>query len=133
MGQTLRILLVDDEDIVLHALGSFLRALGHQTDDAQRGEEALETLERGGYDLVMVDVKMPEMDGFEFLERARRDNPELPIVMMAGHGDPESVRRAKEMGAIDFMCKPFRLVDLEMVVAKAIGTSGASSEAKGSL
>lgn len=131
MGQPLSILLVDDEDIVLHALGSFLRALGHRTEGVQRGTDALEALERGGYDLAMVDVKMPGMDGFEVLERVRRAHPELPIVMMAGHGDPESVRRATKLGATDFLCKPFRLVDLESAVIKAIAPSDASTEAPG--
>ena len=114
----LRVLIVDDEEIVQQTLGEFLRALGHQVDGALDGAAAMEAMEACAYDLALVDVRMPGIDGLSLLARSREIYPELPIAMMAGHGDQEIVAKALGLGAIDFMTKPFQLSELDVVLKR---------------
>ena len=115
---SLHILIVDDEDIIHRTLGMFLEELGHTIDGAWNGISALEAIEANNYDLALVDLRMPGMDGLVLLERVREVRPNLPTVVMTGHGDPAMAERAAELGALDFLTKPVGLMDLMDLLEK---------------
>ena len=124
MEQALRILIVDDEDIVRETLRDFVREFGHDVDGASDGVAALEAIKacNCNYDLAMVDVQMPGMDGLTFLARCREICPEIQVIMMTGHGDRETWDDAMRLGAADFLIKPIRLVDLNAMFEKTART-----------
>ncbi len=105
---SLHILIVDDEDIIHRTLGMFLEELGHTIDGAWNGISALEAIEANNYDLALVDLRMPGMDGLVLLERVREVRPNLPTVVMTGHGDPAMAERAAELGALAQPGEAFR-------------------------
>lgn len=121
MGNTgsLRILLVDDEAVILETLGDYLGSKGHLVRTASRGEEALAAVEAGEYDLVLLDVRMPGMDGIECLRRIQQCSPTLPVILITGHGSMETVVEALRAGASDFLAKPIRLAELGAAIERA--------------
>jgi DNA-binding NtrC family response regulator len=96
----------------------FLEELGHTVDGAWNGISALEAVEANNYDLALVDVRMPGMDGLALLERVREVCPNLSTVIMTGHGDPAMTEKATELGALDFLTKPVGLMDLMDLLGK---------------
>jgi DNA-binding NtrC family response regulator len=102
-----RILIVDDERAVRDELAYALEFEGYRSAAAADGRTALETIEHGDVGLVLLDIKMPGMDGLEVLGRIRDQWPELPVVMVSGHGDIETAVVAIKNGAFDFLPKPF--------------------------
>jgi CheY-like chemotaxis protein len=104
-----RILLVDDEEDILHLLKSFLTDAGHRVDTSRDGDEALALIAQRTYDLAIIDLHMPVMDGFELCRRIRERDTErrLPILFLTAHFDEEEWSdRARELGADDFIHKP---------------------------
>lgn len=103
------ILAVDDSELNRNLVSGFLESLGYEADLAGDGREAIEYLSHTIPDLILLDLEMPEMDGFEVLARLRDDERwvDIPVVMISGRDDVENVVRALEMGADDFMSKPF--------------------------
>ncbi len=101
------ILIVDDHRAVREELAFALAYDGWQTREAADGPGALAQAEHGEVDLVLLDVKLPGMDGLEVLERLKADRPDLPVVMISGHGDLETAVLAVRKGAYDFLQKPF--------------------------
>jgi len=112
-----RILVVDDELVVRDSTKEWLEDEGFRVDMAGSGGEALEKLAGQHYDLVLLDVKMPGMDGVEVLKRAREMYPELPVVMMTAYATVESAVEAMKVGALDYLMKPF---DPEAMIAMVI-------------
>ena len=107
--ESLRILVVDDdEDLRLLANRSLTRA-GYSVTEAEGGVEALRIIAAGETDLVVLDLNMPDLDGFEVLGRLRADEVwrDLPVIVLTAQGDEESARRSFELGATDFLAKPF--------------------------
>ena len=109
------VLVVDDEVPVGRLIGRFLGEAGIETEHAASVEEGLEQIERRLPGMVLVDLNMPERDGFEFLELARKQRPELPVVVMTAQGSVEAAVTAMKRGAFDFLSKPFE--SSEVVVA----------------
>jgi DNA-binding NtrC family response regulator len=107
MRKKFRILVVDDELSIRISLGDLLRRDGYQVEVADSGESALEMLKTQSFDLLMVDVKMPGMDGLEMLERVMEDDPDTTVVMMTAYGSIDSAVRAMKLSAIDYVVKPF--------------------------
>jgi two-component system nitrogen regulation response regulator NtrX len=103
------ILIVDDEPGVRSALGGVLRDEGYDVDAVESGEAALDRLGRHDYDLVVLDVWLPGMDGLATLARMRERQIETQVVIISGHGNIESAVRAIKMGAFDFVEKPLSL------------------------
>src|SRR5437868_14696971 len=100
------ILIVDDESGIRSSLKGVLEDEGHQSSLAASGEEGLELLDKNSFDVVLLDVWLPGMDGLETLEKIRgRDNPP-EVLMISGHGTIETAVRATKLGAYDFMEKP---------------------------
>lgn len=113
-----RILLVDDEPIVHETLGGFLRDREYEVVECQDPRDALQLLARQLADIVLIDLKMPHLDGMTLLQRIVERFPEVPAVIITGHGDMETVLEALRQGAADFLAKPVPLLDLEAVVQK---------------
>ena len=118
MERNMHILIVDDEQIVRETLGEFLREFGHGVDEAGDGATALEAIEARAYDLAMIDVRMPGIDGLALLAKSRQIHPQMPVIMMTGHGDPAMSDEAFRLGATDFLIKPVKLIDLDAVLEK---------------
>ncbi|HVN41988.1 MAG TPA: sigma-54 dependent transcriptional regulator [Steroidobacteraceae bacterium] len=100
------VLIVDDERNILLTLSRALALDGYATETASGGREALEKIAALPVDVVVMDVKMPDLDGLTVLERAREARPGLPVVIMSGHGSLETVRQAFKLGAFDYLEKP---------------------------
>ena len=119
MKPALRVLLADDEEIVHQTIGDYLGECGHRVDSVLDGGAALEAIESTDYDLALLDVRMPRLDGLKLLAKAQEVRPELSIVIITGHGSTEMVIQALRLGAVDFLSKPIKLLELEAVVEKA--------------
>jgi DNA-binding NtrC family response regulator len=100
------ILIVDDERNIQLTLARALTLEGYAAETASGGQEALDKIAALPIDLVVMDVKMPDLDGLTVLERARATRPDLPVVIMSGHGSIETVRQAFKLGAFDYLEKP---------------------------
>jgi len=100
------ILIVDDERNIQLTLARALTLEGYAAETASGGQEALEKIAALPIDVVVMDVKMPDLDGITVLERARATRPDLPVVIMSGHGSIETVRQAFKLGAFDYLEKP---------------------------
>ena len=122
--RSLRILLVDDEEITHQTLGDYLREAGQQVDGARDGRAALQAVEACHYDLALVDLQMPGIDGFSLVERLEKLRPEMPVVVITGHPDLEIAVRALRLGAADFLTKPVKLAELDAVLEKSLRLSG---------
>jgi two-component system, NtrC family, nitrogen regulation response regulator NtrX len=117
MRQT--ILVVDDEPGVRAALSGVLRDEGYIVDAVDSGEACLERVARASYDVIVLDVWLPGIDGLVTLQRLRERQVDSPVVMISGHGNIESAVRAIKMGAFDFVEKPLSLEKTVLVVRNA--------------
>ncbi len=114
------ILIVDDEPGVRSALGGVLRDEGYEVDAVDSGEACLERLAGQDYDVVLLDIWLPGMDGLATLARMRERQLEAQVVIISGHGNVESAVRAIKMGAFDFVEKPLSLEKTVLVVRNAM-------------
>src|SRR5215471_20499614 len=114
------ILVVDDEAGVRSSLAGILGDEGYAVDTAESGEAGLGALENRRYDLLLLDVWLPGLDGLEVLSRVRTLDPELPVVVISGHGSVETAVKAVRMGAQDFVEKPLSLEKTLLVVKNAL-------------
>jgi len=122
------ILIVDDEKNYLVVLSAFLSGEGYETLTADNAEQALEIVESADLDLVLTDMKMPSMDGIELLKRIKGKSPDLPVVMMTAYGTVEKAVEAMQLGAFNFIQKPFQNETLKQMVHNAISTYGVLKE-----
>lgn len=114
------VLLVDDDANFQKVLAFNLSALGAEVITASNGREGLERFAENSFDLVLTDVKMPEMDGLAFLKNIRGLNSEIPVIMITAHGDVEIAVEAMIAGANDFITKPFEREALQERIARAL-------------
>ena len=117
---TARILIVDDEPDILNALARMLTSEGHDVDCAASAEEALELLDRMSFDLVLTDLSMPRVDGFELLSRMRQRRDDTPTLVISGAGSVETAVKAIRLGALDFLEKPIHRERLLLTVQNAL-------------
>ncbi|MBI1928291.1 response regulator [Candidatus Poribacteria bacterium] len=112
------ILIVDDEKNIRLTLSQSLESLGLETDTAVNGEEALAKLKEKEFGLMLLDLKMPGMDGMEVLRRVRKIRPDIRIIMITAHGTIESAVEAMKLGAVDFIQKPFAPKEIRELVSQ---------------
>lgn len=124
------ILIVDDERSIRKTLGEILQYEGHKIEEAQDGEEALKMFTAKAYDVVLCDIKMPKMDGIEFLVKAGEINPDVPIIMISGHGTIETAVDAVKKGAFDYVSKPPDLNRMLITIRNALDRNTLSRETK---
>ncbi|HCN20611.1 MAG: hypothetical protein A3C38_04395 [Planctomycetes bacterium RIFCSPHIGHO2_02_FULL_50_42] len=113
------ILVVDDDPEIVTLLSKILLNEGYNVMDAQNGRKALRKVEKGGIDLVILDLIMPEMGGIEVLKRLGDIAPKLPVIVLTGHGDLQTAREAMMLGAYEYITKPFDADFVKAVVKKA--------------
>jgi CheY-like chemotaxis protein len=123
-GRGSTVLIVDDDPDMVETCVRILRPTGHVCLTATGGPEALDLLRRQRPDLILADLRMPEMDGLTLLSHARRVAPEVPFVLVTAYGSVETARRARETGAAAYLAKPFGVGDLRDVVARALWPGG---------
>ena len=119
MDRSLNILLVDDEEVVHQTIAGYLVDLGHQVDQAYDGLEALKSIKNHDYDIAIVDIRMPGIDGLSLLARIQETHPDISVVIVTGHGNMETVIQALRLGAVDFLEKPVKLLELDAVLEKS--------------
>jgi two-component system nitrogen regulation response regulator NtrX len=115
-----RILIVDDSAGTRESLGGVLRDEGYVIRTASSGAEARAALEREGCEVVLLDLLLPDEDGLELLGELRRSYPELPVIVISGHGNVETAVKATRLGAYDFLEKPLALERVALSVGNAI-------------
>lgn len=125
-----KILVIDDEKNIRKALREILEYEKHTVDEAENGADGASKIEKGNYDLVFCDVKMPKMDGIELLEKIQKLQLEVPIVMISGHGNIETAVEAVKKGAFDFIAKPLDLNRLLVTLRNALDKSTLVTETK---
>ncbi len=116
---TIHLLLVDDERDYRETIAKRLRVRGFRVSEASNGKEALEDLNREQADVVVMDVKMPVMDGLEALEKIKDAFPKLEVILLTGHASPEDGVTGIKSGAFDYLCKPIKLEHLMSKVRQA--------------
>ncbi|ULQ57516.1 sigma-54 dependent transcriptional regulator [Flavihumibacter rivuli] len=124
------ILIIDDERAIRKTLGEILSYEGYKIDEASDGEEGLKKFREKTYDVVLCDIKMPKLDGIEFLEKAREANPDVPIIMISGHGTIETAVEAVKKGAFDYISKPPDLNRLLITLRNAMDKTTLVTETK---
>jgi two-component system nitrogen regulation response regulator NtrX len=124
------ILIIDDEKAIRKTLSEILSFEGYKIDEASDGEEGLKKFKDKSYDVVLCDIKMPKIDGIEFLQRAGEANPDIPIIMISGHGNIETAVEAVKTGAYDYISKPPDLNRLLITIRNAMDRSNLVSETK---
>jgi DNA-binding NtrC family response regulator len=116
-----RILVVDDEDALRTVLSSELAGEGYQVASAADGEEAIKIIDSATFDLILLDIKMPNVDGFEVLKFVKERQPKTKVIMLTGFADLKNAIESKKLGAEDFVSKPYDLVDLLTTVERVLG------------
>ncbi len=117
---THKVLIVDDESAIRESLSGVLEDEGYKTFVAENGQQGLDIASAEKPDLVLLDIWMEGMDGLEVLSRLKRRNPELPVVMISGHGTIETAVQATQKGAYDFIEKPPQVDRLLLTISRAI-------------
>ena len=124
------ILIIDDEKAIRKTLSEILSYEGYKIDEAGDGEEGLKRFSEKTYDVVLCDIKMPKVDGMEFLAKATAANPDVPVIMISGHGTIETAVEAVKKGAYDYIAKPPDLNRLLITIRNAMDKTNLVSEAK---
>lgn len=124
------ILIIDDEKSIRKTLSEILSYEGYKIDEAGDGEEGLKKFSDKTYDVVLCDIKMPKLDGIEFLDRSKDINPDVPIIMISGHGNIDTAVDAVKKGAFDYISKPPDLNRLLITLRNAIDKQSLVTETK---
>ncbi|MFM9908592.1 MAG: sigma-54-dependent transcriptional regulator [Chitinophagaceae bacterium] len=124
------ILIIDDEKAIRKTLSEILSYEGYKIDEAGDGEEGLKKYREKNYDVVLCDIKMPKMDGIEFLDKSREANPDIPVIMISGHGTIETAVEAVKKGAYDYISKPPDLNRLLITIRNAMDKTNLVTETK---
>src|SRR5215471_7579698 len=129
-NNTARILIVDDEAVVRESLGDWFRDEGYEVDTADSAKTALEKLVHANWDIFLLDIRMPGIDGLELQRKLKEAQPEATVIIMTAYASVESAIEAMKQGAYDYIMKPFNPDDLEHTIQKAIERKHLVSENK---
>lgn len=116
MGHSLRILLIDDEEVVHKTIADYLNDLGHQVDSVYDGISALERIGEWDYDLALVDMRMPGVNGFLLLTSMQEICPKMSIVIITGYANEDMISQSSKIGITNFLTKPIKLLELEAIL-----------------
>ena len=125
-----KVLIVDDEKSIRNTLREILEYEKYNVEEAKDGMECLAKFKRGNFDVVILDIKMPNLDGMETLERLQQMSPETPIIMISGHANIDTAVEAVKLGAFDFVSKPPDLNRLLITLKNALDKGNLLSETK---
>jgi len=128
MKSPAKILLIEDDPAIGAALQLVLRDDGYQVALAVRGDEGLALAQKGGFDLVITDFKLPGLNGLDLVRQLHTSTPRLPIILMTAHGTTETAIEATKLGAYDYLLKPFEMEEMLDQVEKAVESSRLMSE-----
>ncbi len=120
MKKSTDILVIDDEPVVLDAVVKLCSAEGFQVDTAAHALEGLKKIAQAGYRLIVCDIMMPDMDGFQFLERLAEKHIATPVIITTGYSTVENAVKSLYLGAIDFLAKPFTVEELLSTVRRGM-------------
>ena len=115
-----RVLVVEDDEVARVALAEQLADAGHQVTACETAEKALEAAAAGLFDVAVSDVRLPGMDGIEFLEKVRAESPGTLVIMLTGYGAVEDAVAAMKLGAADYLCKPVSADEILMRIERAL-------------
>ncbi|MGB8658284.1 MAG: response regulator [Candidatus Zixiibacteriota bacterium] len=115
-----RILVVDDEKKMCQSLHTLLTKAGYEVTSVEKGEDALQKINRDAFDLVITDIKMPRVDGLDILKAARRRDEDALVILMTGYASLESAITAINEGAYDYLMKPIEVTDLKLTIQRAL-------------
>jgi len=116
---TKKVLIVDDEESFRHMLSVILKKEGYEVEAASNGEEALQRIAVNSFDQVLCDIRMPRMDGLEFLKEVQKVAEDLSVIMMSAYGTTDSAIEAMKLGAYDYISKPFKPDEIILTLRKA--------------
>lgn len=120
MPEKSKILVVDDEDALRTVLSGELASEGYHVQTAGDGDDAITNLQKETFDLVLLDIKMPRLNGFEVLKFVKEKYPKTKVVMLTGFADLKNAIESKKLGAEDFVSKPYDLVDLLTTIERVL-------------
>lgn len=112
MAEEFRVLVVDDEDVFRETLAKLMRRRNLHVAGAPTGQKALDLLDQGDFDVVVLDVKMPGLDGIETLREMKKRKPLIEVILLTGHGSMESGIEGMKLGAFDYVMKPVNMEEL---------------------
>jgi two-component system response regulator AtoC len=118
-GSRIRILVAEDEENLAQILCTFLRGRGHYVVCVGDGKAALQAVRDEAFDVALVDIVMPEMDGLETLKHLRAEPDPPQVIIITGNGTVETAINAMKLGAYDYMGKPYRMAEIDVLVRRA--------------
>jgi DNA-binding NtrC family response regulator len=113
------ILIVDDDAMVRNVIEQLLQRKGYKIKGVGTAREAIEYLKANRVDLVVSDIVMPEMNGYELLQVIKKSFPHIGVIMMTGYGDANSVKEALSLGADEYITKPFKGQEVTLIIERA--------------
>ena len=125
-----KLLIIDDEKSIRKALREILEYEKYHVEEAVDGSEGLSMIQKGKYDIILCDIKMPKMDGIEVLDKIMQLSSDTPVIMISGHGNIETAVEAVKKGAFDFIAKPLDLNRLLVTIRNAMDKSTLVIETK---
>jgi DNA-binding NtrC family response regulator len=121
-----KIVIIDDEAPILELIGQVARRMGHEVSLFQTGREGMAGMEKVKPELLIVDLRIPDMNGLQIIQECRVKYPNTQVVMVTGYGSVETAVEAMKLGAFDYLTKPFELDDLQRIINRAMQQDGAS-------
>ena len=126
-AKKIRVVIADDDADVLKTLVKILSRRGYQTFPFESPLKALEFIKKEDSDLILSDLKMPEIDGIQFLDRVKSIRPKIPFILITGYATVDTAVSAIKFGAFDYLRKPFEVKKIYEVVDRALQTGGGAS------
>jgi DNA-binding NtrC family response regulator len=118
--KNIRLLIVDDEEGFVNVIANRLSKRGIDATKALSGTDAIQSLRKEDFDVAVLDLKMEDMDGIEVLKIFKKMLPQMPVIMLTGHGSERAAREGIEFGAFDYLTKPCELGDLIEKIREAV-------------
>jgi CheY-like chemotaxis protein/glycine cleavage system H lipoate-binding protein len=133
MSQKINILVVDDEQIILDSIRKLLRNEDYEIFTVSSVSEGLDAIKKNDINIVLTDLMMPEIDGLEFMQMIKKDNPKIPVIMITGFATINTALQATQLGAFDYIAKPFSKKELLGVLKRATELVRGFNEVKDSV